>query len=223
MTARGTDEARAFFDKIARRYDRSYALAGEAARVRMEAVLALVGRSPSPKRILDLGVGTGRELSALQAGGHEVVGLEIAPAMIELCRRRAHPITVVEGDLWAPWPFEPRSFDAILALHGTLAHPPEPASLRALFANAARVLRPNGVFVAELPTPAWLERARSDGRIQSIASAGVSARFVDDVNGAAITIRLHPEEDWRAAAEGFRVAFEPIDDGEVRLVAHAVG
>jgi SAM-dependent methyltransferase len=215
-------EARTFFDKIARRYDRSYALPRDASRDRGAALLALLGER---RRILDLGVGTGRELRELQAAGHDVVGLDISPTMIALCNQRARPIPIVEADLWGAWPFSTASFDAVLALHGTLAHPPAATALDHVFAEAARVLRPRGTFVAELPTPAWIERARSDARIRDVAQDGdaTTARFVDDANGAAITIRLYPLERWRRAAAAFELEVVPIDDGEVRLVARAVG
>lgn len=209
-------EARRFFDRIAGRYDRSYAPSGADSRARNDALLGILG---PPRRVLDLGVGTGRELSALREEGHEVVGLEIAPEMIALCNRRAHPIEVVEGDLWEPWPFEGSTFDAVIALHGTLAHPPREDALDALFANARRVLRRGGIVVAELPTAAWLERAHGSGRLERDPGAIGSARFVDEANGAAIAIRLFDEERWQRAARGFTMAFQAIGADELRFIA----
>lgn len=209
-------EARQFFGRIAGRYDRSYALAGAESRARNDVLLDVL---ESPRRVLDLGVGTGRELSALRERGHEVVGLEIAPEMIALCNRRTHPIEIVQGDLWDRWPFEDASFDAVIALHGTLAHPPREDALDAFFANAARVLRPDGIVVAELPTPAWLDRAHGSGRLERDPSAVSSARFVDEVNGATIAIRLFDEARWRRAAAAFTMTFQAIGSDELRFVA----
>lgn len=216
-------DAASFFDRIARRYDRAYALGGEASRGRNEALLALVS---GKRRVLDLGVGTGRELSALQHAGHEVVGLEIASEMIALCNKRAHPIPIVQADLWAhPWPVAEKAFDAVIALHGTLAHPPHAEALDRLFANATRALVPSGIVVAELPTPSWLSRAHGAGRLDRLEpeSEAARARFTDDVNGAAIEIRLYDEAQWRAAARGFVVELTPLGDDEVRFVARKVG
>lgn len=210
-------ETRRFFDRIARRYDRSYALSGEASRARNDDLLALLG---PPRRVLDLGVGTGRELSALRERGHAVVGLEIAPEMIALCNRRAHPIEIVQGDLWERWPFEGATFGAVIALHGTLAHPPGEEALDGFFANAARVLDGDGVVIAELPAPAWLDRDHEGGRL---VREGASARFVDEVNGATIAIRLFDEARWRRAARGFTLAFQAIGAEELRFVARRTG
>src|SRR5207302_1396932 len=67
-------DARGFFDAIARRYDRDYALSGITSRERMERVIrAIAGKT----RVLVLGIGTGRELPALLDAGHDVTGLDV--------------------------------------------------------------------------------------------------------------------------------------------------
>ncbi len=209
-------ETRLFFDRIAGRYDRSYASSGADSRARNDDLLGILG---PPRRVLDLGVGTGRELSALRERGHTVVGLEIAPEMIALCNRRAHPIEILEGDLWERWPFDDASFDAVIALHGTLAHPPSEDALDVLFAEGDRVLRRGGLFVAELPTPAWLDRAHGSGRLERDPGSASAARFVDEANGAAIAIRLFDEARWRRAAQGFTITFQALGADELRFVA----
>ncbi|CAN5786706.1 hypothetical protein BH09MYX1_BH09MYX1_59120 [soil metagenome] len=215
------NESRAFFDRIAARYDRAYAISGATSRALNDALCAILC---APKRILDLGVGTGRELTALREAGHTTVGLEIAPEMIALCNKRAHPIPITLGDLWAEWPFEASTFDAVIALHGTLAHPPAEAALADFFANARRVLAKGGIIVAELPTPAWLDHAHGSASLAPTNEDGIAtARFTDEVNGARITIRLFDETRWRAAARGFALEFQSIGDAEVRFVAREVG
>ena len=70
---------REFFDAIARRYDRAYALSGRASRERLARVVGLLeGR----RRVLVLGIGTGRELPALLDAGHEVTGIDVSERMV---------------------------------------------------------------------------------------------------------------------------------------------
>ncbi|MDB4998889.1 MAG: Phosphatidylethanolamine N-methyltransferase [Myxococcaceae bacterium] len=175
-----------FFETIAPRYDREYGLDGASTRARMQRILAAL---PSTARVLDLGVGTGRELPELLDAGHVVVGLDVSEKMLAICARRARPIELVRADLWRELPFLDASFDAVLALHGTLSHPPEdePAgdAIARLAGEIARVLRPGGLWLTEVPSPGWLEAVR--------AGALPSVRLVD---GAGDPRCLH--EDGRA-------------------------
>ncbi len=154
-----SDPSRRFFDAIARRYDRVYAPGAAESRARMGRVLASL---PSASKILDLGVGTGRELPSLLDAGHEVVGLDLSPEMLAVCARRARPIAVVLADLWERLPFADGAFDAVLALHGTLSPTRSPeAAITGVAIEAARVLRVGGVFVAEVPCfPKWRRTLR---------------------------------------------------------------
>jgi SAM-dependent methyltransferase len=200
----------AFFDAIAGRYERDYALPSAESRRRMERVLnelaSLAPGEGARARVLDLGVGTGRELTALLDSGYAPTGLDASQAMLDRCARRARPVPLVLADLWGPLPFEAGAFDAALALHGTLAHPPDEGAhmepVRRLAGELARVVRSGGVFVAEVPSPAWLERlasepARPDRRVQRTGPrTGV---FEDLVARASIAVTLYDEAEWIAA------------------------
>jgi len=200
MTTR--EEARAFFDSIAGRYDRVYAPPREESQARMARVLAELAPG---SRILDLGVGTGRELSSLLDAGHLVTGVDLSPEMLARCARRSRPVPLVEADLWGALPFAPGSFDAVLALHGTLAHPPSKGAPRALAAEVARVLAARGVFLVEVPLPAWIDDAASepsrgqgdDRRVSRIDAT--RSRVTDGATGAFIEAWLFPPDEWREA------------------------
>lgn len=205
-----------FFDAIARRYDHDYALPREESQPRLARLLELLG---APKRILDLGVGTGRELPALLDAGHEVRGLDLSPVMIALCNKRTRPIPVVQGDLWEPLPFGDASFDAVIALHGTLAHAPSDASLAPFAVELGRVLAVGGVFVAEVPRPSWIDAAASRGATEVTRIDAHVARYEDRRVGASIEARLFDEARWREVlTPWFRLEIEPLGDHEVRLV-----
>jgi SAM-dependent methyltransferase len=193
-------EAERFFDAIAGRYDREYALPAGVSKERMACVLRELPAAPA--RVLDLGVGTGRELPALLDAGYTVTGIDVSRAMIERCGRRARPVPIVRADFWGRLPLDDGTFDAVVALHGTLAHPPHEDSLLALGNELGRLVVAGGVLVAEVPTPAWLDR------LDGIATAGdrvlrrtgpVTCVFEDRVAGASIEASVLGEDAWRSA------------------------
>jgi SAM-dependent methyltransferase len=217
-------EDRKFFDAIACRYDRVYALPSADSRVRMARILREL---PPHARVLDLGVGTGRELPALLDGGHMPTGLDFSSEMIALCKGRARPISIVQADFWERLPFGNASFDAVLALHGTLAHPPNEHALGGLTADIARVLARGGVFMAEVPTPAWLDAISKSPSWDTPGTPGSARRTAPDrcvhqdrASGVAIEAVVLAPERWRALLERrFAVALEAIGDHEMLIVA----
>jgi SAM-dependent methyltransferase len=214
-------ESERFFEAIAGRYDRVYALGAPESKARAKRLLAEL--PPAPARVLDLGVGTGRELPVLLDAGLAVTGVDLSQAMLDRCARRARPIPLVRADFWEPLPFEDASFDAAIALHGTLAHPPAEDSIAKLGAELARVVRPGGVLVAEVPSPAWIER------LDALASTGdrVLRRtgprtcvFEDRVAGASIEARVLDENEWIAAlGPAWQARIEPLGELEWLVLA----
>ncbi|MGH7295494.1 MAG: class I SAM-dependent methyltransferase [Polyangiaceae bacterium] len=210
-----SDEARRFFDSVAGRYERAYGLTSDESRSRMARVLAEL--PPAPSAVLDLGVGTGRELTALLDSGREVTGIDVSPAMLERCARRARPVPLVEADFWAPLPLADRSFDAAIALHGTLAHPPDDDAIPRLARELERVLRPGSPWVVEVPAPAWLETA-ADEHVTRTGPA--TAVYEDAVTGARIATRLLSAAEWTAAlGRGWSTRVEAAGAAEWLVVA----
>lgn len=217
-------DATAFFDAIAGRYDRVYALPSRESRARMERV---VGSLPSaPARVLVLGVGTGRELSALLDAGHAPTGFDISRAMLERCARRLRPVPLVQGDFWsAPLPFADDAFDAAVALHGTLAHPPDVAAVEHLATELGRVVRRGGRLVVEAPSLAWLDRlpgtfegGDDDRRI--VRTGPATLAYEDRVVGGRIEALLLSDAQWRAAlSPRWDARVEPLGDVEWFVVA----
>lgn len=209
---------REFFDAVARRYDRDYALSGPTSRERLGRVVAALGGARS---LLVLGIGTGRELPVLLDAGHEVVGLDLSPGMIAECNKRARTVPVVVADFWAPLPFEDGAFDAVAALHGTLAHPPGDdlaTAVRALGRELARVLSESGRVVIEAPAAEALPRI-ADGGDMTLEGP---ARFVhtDEALGLSVAGVALTEEGWRdALAPCFDVEVRPLGDVEHFVVA----
>ncbi len=228
-----TAEAERFFDAIAARYDREYAVAGSASRDRMARVLGELSRAEAlqaaatdpaaPRRVLDLGVGTGRELPALLDAGYAPTGVDLAQAMLDRCALRARPIPLVKADFWGPLPLPDASFEAAVALHGTLSHPPELASYARLGEELARLVVPGGVLVAEVPTPAWLDRITDatvrGGRVMQ-RTGPLTALFEDTVASASIHARILTEAEWRDAfGPAWSTTVSPLEDLEWLVVA----
>lgn len=100
---------------------------------------------PAGARVLDVGCGTGvltRRL-AVWPGVESVVGVDVAPVLLDRARALcdAPNVEFREGDATA-LPFGDDEFDAVV-LDSTLSHVSETESA---VANAARVLRPGGLF-----------------------------------------------------------------------------
>jgi SAM-dependent methyltransferase len=221
----GRDAAK-FFDAIAGRYERVYALPSGESRARMDRVVRSLPAAPA--RVLVLGVGTGRELPALLDAGYAPTGLDVSRAMLERCARRTRPVPLVEGDFWSvPLPFAPDSFDAAIALHGTLAHPPGLAAVERLAAELARVVARPGRLVVEAPSLSWLDRlppsfeAEPDDSGRRVRRTGPATLLYEDrVAGGGIEALLLSEAEWRAAlAPAWTARVEPLGAVEWFVVA----
>ncbi|MCQ0022443.1 methyltransferase domain-containing protein [Streptomyces somaliensis DSM 40738] len=102
-------------------------------------------------RILDVGMGQGRQALRLARAGHTVTGLESDPGMLRVAREAlaAEPAGIrerfrlIEGDARETGVhFLPGSFDVVLC-HGVLMYVDEPD---ALLAGLARMLAPGGLL-----------------------------------------------------------------------------
>lgn len=198
-----------FFDAIARRYDRDFALRGEVSRERLQALVKVIA---GKRRVLALGLGTGRELPALLDAGHDLTGVELSDAMIAECNRRSRTVPIVQADFYEPLPFAAATFDAVIALHGTLAHPPRESAHGELAKEIARVLADGGVFYAEVPAA------------EGLAELGVRVTgprsFVhrDEVSGIEVPGVALTSEEWCDAFAPLAVRALPLNAVEHALL-----
>ncbi len=107
-------------------------------------------------RVLDLGVGAGRTTPALSASAREYVGIDYSPAMVEHCRR-AYPgqrFEVADArDLAA---FPDASFDVAVFSFNGIDSIPSRSGRQSCLREAARVLRPGGVFLFSVHNARYL-------------------------------------------------------------------
>lgn len=137
-----TERVRDIQDKQAPNYDRQMGF--------FERILFEDGREWACSQIdgdvLELAIGTGRNMPFYPEGAR-ITGIELAPEMLALARKRADELGV-EVDLRAgdaeQLDFGDASFDTVLITFGLCTIPDD----RAAVAEAFRVLRPGGTLVA---------------------------------------------------------------------------
>jgi tRNA (cmo5U34)-methyltransferase len=121
-----------------------------------------------PGRVLDLGCGDGRLAALVLATypGSTAVGIDMSPTMLDAVRARFardERVEIVAADLAEPLPVA-GSFDAIVSSFAI--HHVEDERKQTLYAEAASLLAPSGVFtnldLVASPTPALHAQWRSE-------------------------------------------------------------
>jgi SAM-dependent methyltransferase len=136
-----TDETRRRYDRIAPMYDAlEWLLEFRFRGWRRELWAGVRG-----ERLLELGIGTGKNLPFHPAGA-DVTGVDISEGMLRIARKRAAaegcPVDLVRADV-QELPFDDASFDVVVATFLFCSVPEPVCGLR----EAMRVLRPGGRIV----------------------------------------------------------------------------
>lgn len=110
-------------------------------------------------RLVDAGCAEGEFLSVLKASGHlELIGLELNPFLVSLAQSRLG-IVVHQADLSRRWPLETKSVDRVVCSNVLMVfNQPE---LDCFYAEASRVLAPDGLLVTVVVHPAWAKEMYS--------------------------------------------------------------
>lgn len=185
-----------FFDEVAEAYDSVLGRTLDEVRGR------LLGVIPKDLAVLDLGIGTGRELVVLDELNCAVTGIDSSSLMLAQADARGRAKRLILGDIWGTWDVEDHTFDAVIALHGTLAHPPDAGMhhLRDLAKECARVLKPDGFVYFEVPTANALQTFSSDEYPISMESLDErTAECTNTKTGAKLLAVSWPETIWRSA------------------------
>ncbi|MFY1575845.1 class I SAM-dependent methyltransferase [Verrucosispora sp. WMMD703] len=115
---------------------------------------------PAATRLLDVGCGTGAHLESFAGRFAHVEGVEFAPAMLDVARRRLPGVTLHAGDMRD---FRlGATFDAVTCLFTAINFLGTVAEMRAAIATMARHLAPGGVLVVE---PWWFPERFIDGHL----------------------------------------------------------
>ena len=102
-------------------------------------------RCPHARRILDVGCGRGGFLEICSRELTEAIGLDAEEAAGRLCASQRLPFVLADA---AKLPFADRALDVVRAKE-VIEHLPDP---RPMLQEIRRVLRPNGLLLAHVPT-----------------------------------------------------------------------
>lgn len=138
----------AHWDRRAAHFDADFghSIKTAAERAAWDRILDLIVPAGEPIDALDVGCGTGFLSLELAARGHRVVGIDLAPAMLEAARGKATvrglAVRFETADA-EQLPYPAQSFDLVISRHvlWTLPHP------ETAIADWLRVLRPGGRLV----------------------------------------------------------------------------
>jgi len=128
----------------------------------------LLARHPvDGRRALDLACGTGTLALTLAEWGYSVIGVDAAPMMLAIARNRANSsemperLAFVQADMRdlvsRPLDGLDTAFDLITCTYDSLNYLLSDAELAACFAGVAGLLRPGGLFIADMNTRHFLE------------------------------------------------------------------
>ena len=155
-----TDVASAYFRENAAQWHRIRSLYVDEREV--EAVLVEIITAADPRDLLDIGTGTGRMLEVLAPHVEHALGIDQSREMLSIARVNLERAGLENasarlGDMYQ-LALPDASFDAVV-VHQVLHYADRPA---AAIAEAARVLRPNGILVLVDFAPHTLEFLREE-------------------------------------------------------------
>ncbi|MFC8569675.1 class I SAM-dependent methyltransferase [Streptomyces sp. NPDC057245] len=134
-------QAAAAFDALGAEYEKAFAGSGTHRR----SLEWLLGRLTPGSRVLDVGSGTGRPTAETLAGaGHEVLGVDVSPVMVELATRQVPEAVFRCADI-RDVPLDDGSFDAVCVYFSLLQL--DRREQTELVGRLVRSLRPGGFLV----------------------------------------------------------------------------
>jgi SAM-dependent methyltransferase len=128
-----------FDDRVARRYKGQREHPPAVSEQIGQAIASAIGEGGLA---LEIGVGTGRIARPVAAASKRLVGLDISAEMLAEAEEKPPGLFLIQGDMHH-LPLPDDSVDAVLAVH--VLH--LATDWRQVIAEAARVLRPGGVFI----------------------------------------------------------------------------
>lgn len=136
------------YDELARWYDPLYAATGKDHAAEARALLDVAQRlGVRPTSLLDVACGTGQHLATFRETIDDVVGLDNAPAMLDVARERLEGVPLRHGDMRR---FDlDRTFDLVTCLFSAIGHVRDESDLDAAIGSMASHVAPGGALLVE--------------------------------------------------------------------------
>lgn len=167
------------------------------------------------RAILDLGCGTGLLCNAYAEKGHDVTGVDPAPAMLEIARQKEHGEAIhwIQSTAQA---FQPdQFFDLIIMTGHAFQVLLEDADVLKVFSTVKRCLKPGGQFVFESRNPNfdWSEEWNYRMELESEYGRVIETREMISFKGSVMQFELNytfPDEMLKSHSELRFWSFEEI-------------
>jgi SAM-dependent methyltransferase len=112
---------------------------------------SLIGKD---EKVLEMGCGAGRLISELAKSGYDISGYDYTERHVQITKERLEennlPAKVFQGD-WHNNALKDESFDSVYSLGRNILHDYSILSQAELFKEAARILKPGGQFIFDIP------------------------------------------------------------------------
>lgn len=156
-----------------------------------------------PARLLDIGVGSGWTSEIYGRRGYTVIGIDISPHMVELCKRRISEeldlnfeVHDYEEDIASHF----GEFDAVIA-YDALHHAEEEEEV---IQNVFNCLRSNGIFITMEP---GVGHSRTPESIEATAKYGTTEKDMDFEHQKGLMQR----SGFASVTQYFRISHLPLE------------
>jgi ubiquinone/menaquinone biosynthesis C-methylase UbiE len=145
---------------------------------------------PPPKKILDAGCGTGKDISYFSSLGYEVIGIDLSEGMLkeakETLKNRPN-VCLIRGDFRTTG-FPDNYFDGIWS-SASLVHLPQNEKKRALI-EFNRILKEDGILCV------GIQNLLNFGRLLRIIKSYIATRKIPILHGIEIGYAYYDERHW---------------------------
>jgi SAM-dependent methyltransferase len=107
----------------------------------------LIGKD---EKVLEEGCGTGRLMLEMKKAGYDITGFDFTARHTEIIKEQDAEAKVLQGD-WHQTGFKDESFGTVYSLGRNILHDYSIVDQVQLFREAARILRPGGKFIFDIP------------------------------------------------------------------------
>lgn len=120
-------------------------------------------REKTPKRILDMGCGTGTAALKLAEKGYQVTGIDLSKEMIALAKEKSiqsnKKIEFLQVDMEEY--SKPKAFDMVVSLSDCINHVTRHQGVQQIFRNVFSNLKEGGMFIFDINTPYEIQHIMS--------------------------------------------------------------